>query len=131
MAVDETITCADCAQNFPFTVGEQAFFAQKGFDKKPTRCPACRAARKKHFGVVSPNFQQPRSSGIPMERISSPVPLAQFISTPRTAFNQDREMFAATCSACGDPTSVPFKPIVGKRVFCRLCLIARRPTYQH
>lgn len=29
-----------------FTVGEQEFFAEKGFTNEPTRCPACRSARR-------------------------------------------------------------------------------------
>lgn len=41
----ETIKCKDCPGSFEFTEGEQKFFAEKGFNK-PTRCKACRAARK-------------------------------------------------------------------------------------
>jgi CxxC-x17-CxxC domain-containing protein len=43
---DKTLTCRDCGQEFVFTVGEQEFFAQKGFTNEPSRCPACRAASK-------------------------------------------------------------------------------------
>lgn len=45
MAADKTLACRDCGTEFVFTVGEQEFFAQKGFSE-PNRCPACRAARK-------------------------------------------------------------------------------------
>ncbi len=45
MAADKTLACRDCGAEFVFTAGEQEFFAQKGFSD-PTRCPACRAARK-------------------------------------------------------------------------------------
>ena len=37
---DEMLTCRDCNNEFAFTVGEQQFFKEKGFDNKPTRCGA-------------------------------------------------------------------------------------------
>ena len=43
---DKAITCVECGQEFTFTVGEQEFFASKGFTNEPTRCPQCRSARK-------------------------------------------------------------------------------------
>ena len=43
---DITLTCKDCGSEFVFTAGEQAFYAEKGFDNEPQRCPACRKARK-------------------------------------------------------------------------------------
>jgi hypothetical protein len=43
---DKTIVCADCGNEFTFTVGEQEFYAEKGFDNEPKRCPDCRRARK-------------------------------------------------------------------------------------
>ena len=47
---DQTLTCRDCNRAFVFTTGEQEFFAQKGFTNAPTRCPACRSARKVERG---------------------------------------------------------------------------------
>ena len=43
---DETLTCRDCGQEFIFTAGEQEFFASRGLQNKPSRCPECRAALK-------------------------------------------------------------------------------------
>lgn len=43
---DITLTCKDCGNEFVFTAGEQAFYAEKGFTNQPVRCPACRKARK-------------------------------------------------------------------------------------
>ncbi|HEY5465692.1 MAG TPA: zinc-ribbon domain-containing protein [Clostridia bacterium] len=43
---DKTIVCKDCGSTFTFTVGEQEFYKEKGFDNEPTRCPDCRRARK-------------------------------------------------------------------------------------
>ena len=43
---DKTIVCKDCGTEFVFTVGEQQFYAEKGFTNEPQRCPAFRKARK-------------------------------------------------------------------------------------
>lgn len=43
---DITLTCKDCGAEFVFTAGEQQFYAEKGFENQPVRCPACRKARK-------------------------------------------------------------------------------------
>lgn len=39
------LKCADCKEEFPFTEGEQSFYAGKGFDA-PKRCKPCRDRRK-------------------------------------------------------------------------------------
>ncbi len=43
---DKTIVCKDCGKEFVFTVGEQEFYAEKGFQNEPVRCKECRQARK-------------------------------------------------------------------------------------
>ena len=40
------IVCKDCGNEFVFTVGEQEFYKEKGFDNDPVRCADCRRARK-------------------------------------------------------------------------------------
>ena len=50
MFQDKTMTCKDCGANFDFTASEQEFYAEKGFQNEPGRCPACRAARKQQGG---------------------------------------------------------------------------------
>ena len=47
---DKTITCVDCGTPFIFTVGEQEFFASKGFTNEPKRCASCRSARRAQRG---------------------------------------------------------------------------------
>mgnify|MGYP002561641526 CR=1 FL=1 len=44
---DRILTCKECGAEFPFTASEQEFYAEKGFQNDPARCPACRAARKR------------------------------------------------------------------------------------
>ena len=43
---DKTLTCRDCGKEFVFTAGEQEFYAEKGFEHEPTRCPESRTAYK-------------------------------------------------------------------------------------
>ena len=50
MYQDKTLKCRDCGQDFVFTASEQAFYAEKGFQNEPGRCPACRAARRQNGG---------------------------------------------------------------------------------
>ena len=33
--VDETLVCKECGKEFVFTAGEQRFFKEKGFMRKP------------------------------------------------------------------------------------------------
>lgn len=43
---DKTLVCKDCGKEFTFTVGEQEFYAEKGFTNEPQRCKECRDAKK-------------------------------------------------------------------------------------
>jgi NAD-dependent SIR2 family protein deacetylase len=48
---DKTLKCVDCGGDFIFNESEQAFYAEKGLQNEPKRCPACRKARKQNrFG---------------------------------------------------------------------------------
>ena len=51
---DKTLVCRDCGAEFVFTVGEQEFYKEKGFDNEPVRCIACRRAKK---NIVEDNFR--------------------------------------------------------------------------
>ena len=51
---DKTLVCKACGADFVFTEGEQQFYAEKGFDNEPQRCPDCRKARK----AARRNFNQ-------------------------------------------------------------------------
>ena len=90
---DKNLTCVECAQDFTFTVGEQEFFASKGFTNEPSRCPQCRAARK---------GQQGGGGGFGR---SGPA----------------REMHPAVCAQCGVDTMVPFLPRGDRPVYCSDC----------
>ena len=54
MYQDETLVCRDCNKEFIFSASEQAFYAEKGFQNKPRRCPECRAAFRAQNGNARP-----------------------------------------------------------------------------
>jgi CxxC-x17-CxxC domain-containing protein len=93
MFQDKTLNCRDCGSDFVFSVSEQEFYAEKGFQNDPVRCPDCRKAKK----------QQSQGYG-----------------------RRDRQMYDVTCSACGKPAQVPFKPSNEKPVYCRECYSSNR-----
>lgn len=97
MYQDKTLTCKDCGADFQFTASEQEFYAEKGFTNEPGRCPECRAARK---------AQNNRGGRGGYDR-------------------QERQMYPATCSACGRETQVPFQPRGDKPIYCRDCFRPR------
>jgi len=63
MAEDRILKCKECGQQFVFTVGEQEFYAQKGFQNEPARCATCRRARKKERSLTGVQFRERQPSG--------------------------------------------------------------------
>ena len=88
---DRTLTCADCGTNFTFSADDQSYHAQRGFTNEPKRCPSCRAARREQRGDGGGSY------------------------------GGQRELFSATCSACGKEARVPFQPTGSKPVYCSDC----------
>jgi len=103
MYSDKILTCRDCGQSFVFTMGEQDFFASRGFTNEPSRCPECRARRKQSQAESGTGGY----SGGGYER-------------------REREMFPAVCASCGKDTMVPFQPRLDKPVYCSDCFAAQR-----
>lgn len=99
MFQDKYIACRDCGSEFLFSVSEQEFYAEKGFENEPARCPACRQVRKQGRNDGGGGFR------------------------PR---DNNRQQFPATCATCGKETTVPFEPTAGKPVYCRDCFQQRR-----
>lgn len=46
MYEDKALICKECGAEFPFTAGEQEFYAERGFQNEPQRCKSCRDSRK-------------------------------------------------------------------------------------
>ncbi|HEY1017144.1 MAG TPA: zinc-ribbon domain containing protein [Herpetosiphonaceae bacterium] len=125
---DKALECVDCGNQFTFTVGEQEFYAQKGFTNEPRRCPACRQAKKSQrsdsgnrssFGGSRDSYGSRDSFGGGGR--------SSFGGGSRDSFGGGpREMFEATCAECGTTTTVPFKPTQGRPVYCRDCFQQQR-----
>lgn len=105
---DRNLNCIECKQPFVFTVGEQEFHASKGFTNEPSRCPACRAARKAAGGGGGGGGFSDRGG-----------------SRGGGGFGGGdggrREMHDAICAECGKDTQVPFVPSGARPVYCRDC----------
>ena len=43
---DKNLTCKDCGNTFVFSIRDQQFYAEKGFENEPQRCRDCRTSRK-------------------------------------------------------------------------------------
>lgn len=43
---DKTLVCKECGNEFAFTASEQEFYATKGFENEPSRCPDDRAKKR-------------------------------------------------------------------------------------
>ncbi|MBI2318102.1 MAG: zinc-ribbon domain containing protein [Betaproteobacteria bacterium] len=103
MYTDRELTCRDCGQTFVFTAGEQEFFATRGFQNDPSRCPSCRAARNSGGGAYSGGGH---SGGYD---------------------RGERQMFPAVCSDCGKDTLVPFPSSIVQRARNPAALAGKRP----
>jgi CxxC-x17-CxxC domain-containing protein len=95
---EKSLQCSDCGKPFPFTTGEQEFFATKGFTNEPKRCSPCRSTRR-----------------------------AEKLGNDGGSYNDrgPRQMYPVTCGQCGKQTEVPFQPHGDKPVYCRECYTAK------
>ncbi len=53
---DKELTCVECGQQFPFTAGEQDYFARRGFEN-PKRCKPCCEKRRQEKALKAANQQ--------------------------------------------------------------------------
>ncbi len=86
--MDKTIACRDCGSDFTFTEAEQAFYAEKGFQNDPARCPECRAKRKAQ-----------RNSGQRRERTMYDVVCSECGANTQVPFqpSEDRPVYCRDC----------------------------------
>ncbi len=104
---DRELICRDCNSPSIFTAGEQEFYATKGLQHDPVRCPSCRASRR----TMRPDERE--------EAPSYGVFASWGGRTPR-------QLHAATCHECGQTTEIPFMPRGDRPVFCSNCYNAVR-----
>ena len=60
---DTMLNCRDCHRRFVFTAGEQESHDSKSFMNAPSRCPACRAARKVERDRYEARANEGRAAG--------------------------------------------------------------------
>jgi CxxC-x17-CxxC domain-containing protein len=128
---DRTITCRDCGQEFTFTAGEQAFYAERGYSE-PQRCASCRAERKAQRGSSGYDSGSSYSSGGGSSYSSGGGGGYSRGGGGGGYSSGPRQMYPAVCSACGKETEVPFQPRNDKPVYCRECFQDKRasaPSY--
>jgi CxxC-x17-CxxC domain-containing protein len=117
---DKVLSCRDCGQSFVFTVGEQEFFASRGFTNDPSRCRDCRMSRRGAGGGGGGSYGGGGgySSGGGYGGGGGGY----------GGGRRDREMFSVTCSSCGNDALVPFQPRGDKPVYCSDCFAKTRGT---
>ena len=125
---DRPLQCLDCKNEFIFTAGEQEFYDRKGFKEIPKRCKPCRDARKTRRGDSGAHAAGGNGNGNGNGDGGGGNGYgggeANGNRAPRGG--GDREMFDATCAACGAPARVPFRPAAGRPVYCRDCYTSRQ-----
>jgi CxxC-x17-CxxC domain-containing protein len=112
---DKTLTCIDCGTPFIHSAKDQAYYAERGFTNEPKRCRECREKRKAQAA------RNRRRSGPGRGGHGG----GRGRGGPRESRGQ-RESYEAICAECGARTTVPFKPVQGRPVYCRDCYRSRR-----
>ncbi|HEX5479803.1 MAG TPA: zinc-ribbon domain containing protein [Dehalococcoidia bacterium] len=116
---DKTLTCVDCGTEFIFSADDQEFHASRGFTNEPKRCPDCRRARKSARGDSGGGYGGGSYGGGGGGGYGGGG--GGYSSGPR-------QMYPATCAACGRETEVPFQPRGDRPVYCRDCFRSRSPS---
>jgi len=102
LPTDIVLFCRDCGGSFTFSDDERGSFAARGHVHPPSRCSACREARK----------ARQAESGI---RRAAP------------GFREFRQMqTTVACSSCHEPAVVPFVVRADRPVYCSACFQRRR-----
>ena len=120
---DRPLQCLDCKNEFLFTAGEQEFYDRKGFKEIPKRCKPCRDQRKTRRGDSGANGYAGNGNG---NGNGNGGGNGYANGDANRAPRGNREMFDATCAACGAPARVPFRPAAGRPVYCRDCYTSRQ-----
>lgn len=61
----KVLICADCKEEFVFTIAAQAYFAEKGYNEDPKLCKSCYLKRKRDKKGLG------RDSGVTMDAIAT------------------------------------------------------------
>jgi CxxC-x17-CxxC domain-containing protein len=92
---DKTLVCKDCSNDFIFSVRDQEFFLEKGFENEPQRCRDCRTQRK--------NARS--SSGSKREMFAAICAQCQANTTLPFKPRGDRPVYCRSCYAALTPVA--------------------------
>ncbi len=93
---DKTLQCKDCGNDFPFTVRDQQFYAEKGFENEPQRCRDCRTSRKN---------TRPSGGAPAREQYDAVCAQCQQATTVPFKPRGDRPVYCRTCYASMAPAT--------------------------
>jgi CxxC-x17-CxxC domain-containing protein len=116
--VDKPLKCKDCNEDFVFSAREQEHHAKLGLRNEPKRCAVCRQMQRMRN---EDRGRRPKPLGPPRAGGFGPPRPGGFGGPPRGPMAGPREVFMATCAACGKQTDLPFKPRGDRPVYCRDC----------
>ena len=98
---DRTLACVECGDNFIFSVDDQQYHQEKGYQNEPKRCAPCRQARRAERNYGGGGF----GGG---------------------GFGGPRQMYPVVCAQCGQDAEVPFRPRGDRPVYCNDCYRQQR-----
>ncbi len=101
---DITIHCIDCAADFVWSIGEQAFFRDKHLRNPPKRCKECKKAKNQRL---------------------------EAIEVAKITGKRQRIEVRAECARCSVVSTVPFYPCQGRPVYCRACYATMKDVAAH
>lgn len=125
---DKVLVCEACQAEFVHSAADQERYAERGFKHEPKRCRTCREQRRGSTGAGTGGGAgggggygaRSGGGGGGGGGGRGGYGGGDRGSRPR------KELFPATCAACGQPTQVPFQPKEGRPVYCRDCFSSRR-----
>ncbi len=120
---DKTFTCADCGQAFVHSAADQEKYAARGLTNDPKRCKPCREKRRNQQGSKGGGG---KSGGAPAAAPEAPRRMGRGRFFSASEPKRRLEFHPAVCASCGAQTTVPFKPVEGRPVFCRDCFQQNR-----
>src|SRR2546422_10241247 len=113
---DKTLTCRDCGREFIWTAGEQEFYAARGLQNAPTRCPEDRAARRAGGGGGGSSYGNRGGGGGGYGGGGG-----------GGGYGGPPGMFTPARSKCGPEARGPLQPPGGKAACCSALFAHPRP----
>jgi CxxC-x17-CxxC domain-containing protein len=121
---DLELTCVQCGEKFIFTKTEQQQWARRGFVHQPKRCRKCREERRARMQqqfYSSSGYDSNRGIYRAPSFRNEQQPYRGIYRSPMEGSKLPPKNYEITCSKCGETDVIPFKPAMGRDVFCHSC----------